>query len=440
LLTWRWSGASCCHLLQVEQSAGLISKVTRGLLEEHFSQMKEVSAMFVQHMQDSSRRSCGVQATEELGTSMSAVAAAAAAGAGDQQPQPWQQQQQHPSVDGTEKHVLSVTAKVREQSPLGQQLREGDEYSAEEFDGLFSASMDPAAAAAAAAQDAGVGWSAVLPQDVAHPVLQFEALLRAEQVAARSTTAVPVAAEAAGGIAAASDYDSSDVPEEPRVADIADIAATSAASVGDMDFLQAPDAASTSAAVGSVTDNMQYEDEFMGAYHSLPVAAATAASSSALRSSISEEKEQAEGAAAAGSSALRSSIAEEAAAIVARALASSGGSLLTDDPSSSGSSSSGGSAVGEEGGIQQQYGTSSFESYEDSGGGGGGGGAAAAAGAKGGCVAPSAGSALQQQQQQQQPLRGEAELLEVGMELDHPSKMLCDVALLECRICPVVGK
>jgi len=207
-------------LLQVEQSVGLIQQVTSGLLEEHFSQLREVSAMFAQHMQDSSRRSCGVQATDELGTSMAAVAAAAAAAAdaGEQQPlqgQQQQQQQQHLAADGTGKHVHPVTAKVAEQSLLGQRLQERGEYSSEDFDELLAASMDPAAAAAQAVAHDGAGWSPVLPQDSPHPVLHFQALLAAQQVAARSGTGMPVLAETAAATAAAHD-DLSIVPEEPK--------------------------------------------------------------------------------------------------------------------------------------------------------------------------------------------------------------------------------
>jgi len=175
--------------------------------------------------------------------------------------------------------------------------------------------------------------------------------------------------------------------------------AASAASVEDMTFPEAPDAAAVSAADGSLTDDVQYEDESMGTNGS-PLTGT---------------------AAAAGSSALRSSIAEEAAAIVARAVASSGGSMREDD---SGSSSSGDGAVGEEAGIRQQYSTSSFESYEDSRGGVA---AGAGAGARFEDMAAVGGSV---QQQQQQPLGGKAGKLEVGMGLNQDSKMVCAVEQL----------
>jgi hypothetical protein len=152
--------------LQVEQSAGLFQRVTKGVMDDAFGQLKEVSAAFAQHMRDASRRSCGVQASEQ-------PTAAAAADNDDVSALQQAAAQAEQEGDAT---TATATAGYSASGGYSQDVFEPEEQ-----------------------QHASAGWSAVLPEDEPHPVLHFQALLQAEQAAAAAAAAAnePSAAEVA---------------------------------------------------------------------------------------------------------------------------------------------------------------------------------------------------------------------------------------------------
>lgn len=151
-------------VLQVEHSAGLFQRVTKGLLDDTFGQLKEVSAMFAAQMRDSSRRSFGVQA-DQPDTSAPTSAA----------------EDTQQVVAGAE--ASSAACRAAEQQQQQQQEKGIDEYSQDGFEPVTENQLGRPDIAAEAAGSAG-HWSAVLPEDEVHPALHFEALLKAQRTAA----------------------------------------------------------------------------------------------------------------------------------------------------------------------------------------------------------------------------------------------------------------
>jgi hypothetical protein len=148
------------------------------VLDDAFGQLKEVSAAFAQHMRDASKRSCGVQASEE-------PAAADEGSAALEAEQLVQQQEEDATAAATAGYSASAG------------------YSQDAFEAEEQQQQQSGAAASA-------GWSAVLPEDEPHPVLHFQALLQAEQAAAAGIAATTAAAAAVEAHAASEVADVSD--------------------------------------------------------------------------------------------------------------------------------------------------------------------------------------------------------------------------------------
>lgn len=239
-------------VMQVEHSAGLFQRVTKGLLDDTFGQLKEVSAMFAKRIRDASRRSCGVQASQQP-PDAEAVAVQAVHDSTEQ------------LLSGQREQLLHDEGAVQAAGPAAGEAA-GAGAAARAVRSSFGQHSQDAFELEERQTGDGAGWSAVLPQDETHPVLHFQALLRAEQAAA-----------AAAAAAIADDADASSALE------VSDAARAAAAKPGDSVVLEVSDVgildnagSSADMAAGSTAEVSNVSDE--GRLAGMMAAAAAAAS------------------------------------------------------------------------------------------------------------------------------------------------------------------
>jgi hypothetical protein len=217
------------------------------VLVDAFGQLKEVSAAFAQHMRDASRRSCGVQASEE-------PAAAAAADHAD---------------------VSTLLEAERGQAEQLVQQQEGDATAATSTAGYsasggyshdaFEAEEQQQQQEFGVAASASAGWSAVLPEDEPHPVLHFQALLQAEQAAAASEpSAASEVADAsadsmqfgAAGSISSAQRGTEDISEAFEVVEVDDVLHSAAALVNTISREMLPQHVASAAALHSTSSSI----------------------------------------------------------------------------------------------------------------------------------------------------------------------------------------